>query len=103
MLVAPGTASLKEKRSILRRIKDRTASKFKVTLAEVDYQDVHQQAVLGFAVAASSAEHAEARMENILRFVVGLDIAQVIADDREVVRFEDVDFGYAAALGEKFR
>lgn len=46
--------SLKEKRMILRKVKDRLRSGYHVAVAEVGYQDLWQRAVL--AVAAVSAE-----------------------------------------------
>jgi uncharacterized protein YlxP (DUF503 family) len=92
-LVAPGTRSLKEKRSWLRRIKDRTASKFRVSVAEVDLQDVWQKAVIGYAVVSGSRPVAESLLDSILGFIESMGVAQIIGDDREVFRFEDGDFG----------
>ena len=91
-LVAPGTRSLKEKRSVLRRIKDRTASKFRVSVAEVDLQDVLQKIVVGFAVVSASGELAESLVDGIIRFIDSIGVAQIIGDDRDVFQFEDGDF-----------
>jgi len=91
-LVAPGTRSLKEKRSVLRRIKDRTANKFRVSIAEVDLQDVWQKAVVGFSVVSASGGLAEALLDGIVKFIANLGVAQIIGDDREVFQFEDGDF-----------
>ena len=91
-LVAPGTRSRKEKRSILRRIKDRTASRYRVSVAEVDLQEVLSKMVIGFAVVSSSGELAESLLEGIIGFIAGIGVAQIIGDDREVFRFEDGDF-----------
>ena len=44
-----GAASLKEKRAVLRSIKDRARARHNVSVAEVDDQDLHQSATLGFA------------------------------------------------------
>ena len=45
--------SLKEKRRILRRVTEKIRNRFKVSIAEVDYQDVHQAAALGVALIGS--------------------------------------------------
>ncbi|HOB51294.1 MAG TPA: DUF503 domain-containing protein [Acidobacteriota bacterium] len=42
----PEVHSLKEKRMILRRLKDRLTAKFNVSVAEVGYQDLWQRAVV---------------------------------------------------------
>ncbi len=49
-LSLPGVTSLKAKRSIVRKVLDRTANRFNVSVAEVAQQDAHRQATLGFAV-----------------------------------------------------
>lgn len=91
-LVAPGTRSLKEKRSVLRRIKDRTASKFRVSIAEVDLQDVLPKMVIGFAVVSSSGELAEGLLDGIIGFIANIGVAQIIGDERDVFLFDGGDF-----------
>lgn len=46
--------SLKDKRRVLRRIKDRLRVRFNVSVAEIDHQDLWQRATLG-VVAISGA------------------------------------------------
>jgi uncharacterized protein YlxP (DUF503 family) len=46
----PGSTSLKAKRSVLNRIKERLKSRFNASVAEVDHQDLWQRAVLGVAI-----------------------------------------------------
>ncbi|HQF86867.1 MAG TPA: DUF503 domain-containing protein [Acidobacteriota bacterium] len=46
----PEVHSLKEKRMILRRLKDRLTAKFNVSVAEVGYQDLWQRAVVAVAM-----------------------------------------------------
>lgn len=54
----PHSRSLKDKRMVLRRIKDRL-QKFNVAVAEVEHQDLWQRAGLGVVAISSSGEHAE--------------------------------------------
>jgi uncharacterized protein len=58
-----GSASLKEKRAVLRRIKDRTRARHNISVAEVDYQDLHQRAALGFA----AVSHGEDDLRRLFR------------------------------------
>jgi uncharacterized protein YlxP (DUF503 family) len=51
--------SLKDKRMILRRLKDRLRNRFNVSLAEIGYQDLWQRALV--AVAMVSADPAPLR------------------------------------------
>lgn len=50
-----GARSLKDKRMVLRSIRDRL-KKFNVAVAEVDHQDLWQRAELGIVTLASSSE-----------------------------------------------
>ncbi|MGH9542111.1 MAG: DUF503 domain-containing protein [Terriglobales bacterium] len=45
----PGAHSLKDKRSVLRGLKDGLRRHFNVSVAELDYQDLWQRAVVGVA------------------------------------------------------
>jgi len=54
----PGAGSLKDKRMVLRRVKDRLA-KFNVAVAEIDHHDLWQRAALGIVTISTSEDHAE--------------------------------------------
>jgi uncharacterized protein YlxP (DUF503 family) len=50
--------SLKEKRHVVKSLKDRLRNKFNVSVAEIDDQDVHNSAVLAAAVVSNSRDFA---------------------------------------------
>ena len=50
----PGVTSLKEKRQVLRSLKDRLRVHYNVSVAEVDHQDLWQRCTLGIAGIASA-------------------------------------------------
>lgn len=50
----PGVASLKEKRQVLRGLKDRLREQYNVSVAEIDHQDLWQRATLGIVGIASA-------------------------------------------------
>lgn len=81
----PGITSLKAKRSIVRRVLDRTANRFNVAVAEVGQQDIHRQAVLGFAVVSSDRRHASSMLESIADFVESSTDAVVLDRATELV------------------
>ncbi|MEM9068875.1 MAG: DUF503 domain-containing protein [Myxococcota bacterium] len=76
-LSLPGVSSLKEKRSIVRKVVDRTRGRFNVAVAEVEALDVHQRAVIGFAVLANEAAHCDRMVEEIASFVERLKVAPI--------------------------
>jgi uncharacterized protein YlxP (DUF503 family) len=57
-LFIPHAQSLKDKRMVLRSIKERL-KKFNVAVAEVEYQDVWQRAGLGIVAISTTTEHVD--------------------------------------------
>lgn len=76
-LSLPGVSSLKAKRSIIRKVLDRTANRFNVAVAEIGHQDAHRRAVLGFAVVSGDRRHANSMLDTIASFVEGVGDAVV--------------------------
>jgi len=68
-LSLPGCTSLKEKRSIVRSLRDRMRGKFNVSVSETGLQDVHTRAELTIALVASDGRLADSTLEKIDRFV----------------------------------
>ena len=65
----PECSSLKEKRSLLRSLKDRLRNKFNVSVAETAFQDVHKRAQLTIALVASNGRYAESVLDKMDSFV----------------------------------
>lgn len=61
----PEARSLKDKRMVLRSLKDRALNKMNVSVAEVDHQDVWQSAVLAFVTVAAEKGVVEKRVAEI--------------------------------------
>ena len=61
--------SLKDKRRIIKSIKERLANTFNVSAAEVDALDAHQRAVLGVAVVANEARFVASCLDKIVDWI----------------------------------
>ncbi len=61
-----GAASLKDKRRVVRSVKDRIAHRFNVSVAEVDELDFCQKAVLGFAMVGNDQRYIEGALSKIV-------------------------------------
>ena len=57
-LHVPGSQSLKDKRMVLRRVKDRL-KKFNVSVSEVDHQDLWQRASLAVVAVSTDQSHVD--------------------------------------------
>ena len=68
-LSIPDARSLKDKRMVLRSLKDRALNKMNVSVAEVDHQDVWQSAVLAFVTVAAEKDVVEKRIAEISSYL----------------------------------
>lgn len=68
-LHVPASRSLKTKRAAIRPVVDGLRHRFKVSVAEVDYQDQWQRSSIGVALVDGSASHLQEVMASVERFV----------------------------------
>ena len=79
--------SLKEKRQVLRRIKDGVKHKFHVSVAEVDGNDAWQRAALAYSVVGNDKRHVNSVLDQILGFVRGLPELSVTRHFMELLTY----------------
>ena len=65
----PGSASLKEKRMVLKSVKDRAHKKFNVSAAETGYQDKWQRSLLGFALVTEKEKYAQEALNKLFSWL----------------------------------
>lgn len=73
--------SLKEKRMIIRSLKDRIRNRFEVAVAEVDYLDLWQRAALGVACVSRESKEAESMIQKVLNFIDGVGELEIVNAD----------------------
>lgn len=61
--------SLKDKRQVIKSLKERIRSRFNVAVAEVEHQELWQRATLGLAVLSTEARHARQSLDEVVRFI----------------------------------
>ena len=88
-LMVPESHSLKEKRMVLRRIKDKVSNKFNCAIAEVGDQDNWQSAQVGFAVVSNEHGFTQAMVQKILQYIEDLSVAKVIDDEQDFLNYGD--------------
>lgn len=72
------SASLKEKRYVLKSIKDKLKHKFNVSVAELDFQDKWQRSQLGIALISNEYSHVENSLQKVFRFLDESDEYEII-------------------------
>jgi uncharacterized protein len=74
--------SLKDKRQVVRSLRDRLAARFNAAVAEVEDMDNLQRAVLGVAFVGNDAGVLRAELDKVTQLVVAHSEAELV--DREV-------------------
>ncbi len=62
-----GAHSLKDKRQVLRSLKDRLRAQFNVAVAELDHTDLWQRATLGVVSISDSRDYLDGLMQKVER------------------------------------
>ena len=83
-LHAPWVHSLKEKRMIVRSLVTKMQTRFHVSAAETDEQDLHQVIVIGVAAVVPHHALADSLMDEISAFVEKNTEAEILDETREI-------------------
>ena len=83
-LSLPGVTSLKDKRAIVRSLKDRIHHRFGVSVAETDCQDQRTRTQLAVAMVTTDCGHAEDVLNKVDRLVTQETRALVLECRREL-------------------
>ena len=74
----PACASLKDKRSIVRGLKDRIRERVRAAVAEVEFQDLWQRTALGVAVVSGESHQVAEMLQSVRHLVEGTYGADLI-------------------------
>jgi uncharacterized protein YlxP (DUF503 family) len=83
-LALPGCSSLKEKRAVVRSLKDRLRHKFNASVAETALQDVHTRAQISVALVGTDRRFAESVLDKMDHFVQEHARAVILGTHRDL-------------------
>ena len=83
-LALPGCGSLKDKRRIVKSLKDRLRGRFNVSVAETDHQDVWTRAQLSIAFVTTDGRLAESLLSKVDRLIEGETRAVILSSKRDL-------------------
>jgi uncharacterized protein len=90
-LAVPEAETIKARRRVARSVKDRIRQRFNVSVAEVADQDERHSVCIGCVMVGVDPRHLREGMEKLVRYVESLGIAEVVADDIEVLRLDELE------------
>jgi hypothetical protein len=99
-LVVAHSTSLKDKRMVIRRVKDRVRDRIGVVVNEVGAQDDRQRAELGCAVASGDRVKALELVDQVVRIAQSASDGQVIAVAKDAWTY-DVEGAPPAAVDDR--
>ena len=89
----PHARSLKDKRRVVLKFRDRVRARFDVSIAEVASQDKLQRAVFGVSVVSSEAAVCDSVLEQVAHVAETQEDAVLTDRETEVVTFGDDLYG----------
>ncbi|MBT3381558.1 MAG: DUF503 domain-containing protein [Lentisphaerae bacterium] len=72
-----GAFSLKEKRMVVNRVRDRVRRTFNVAIAEVDLLDVWNAATMGVVTVSNDGRHVDEMLSKVVNFVSTLKDCEI--------------------------
>ena len=77
-LLIPGSGSLKDKRKVIRSIRDRVRSGFNVSFAEVGHRELRARSHLAFVTVCNDRKEAEKRLNAVGEMVLSLGGTEIV-------------------------
>lgn len=65
----PGCRSLKEKRSQIKPLQERLRRQFNVTIAEVDFQDIHDESLIAIGLINNKAAFIQSYFDGVVNWI----------------------------------
>ena len=87
-----GNRSLKEKRRIVRAIKDRLKNNFNVSVAEVGGQDKWQSLHIGVSAVGSDQPYVDGLMEKVVNAIDRMNLAEITDCKTEILNLGSGNF-----------
>ena len=77
--------SLKGKRGVVKSIINQMRNRFNASVAEVGSNDVHQRAVVGFALVGNNRAVINSKLDKLINMVDDLGLAEIIDSEMEII------------------
>ena len=77
--------SLKDKRQVLRSLKDRLRAHFNVAVAELDFEDTWQRSVVGVVTLSNEEHHVQEALQKVLAEADGILGPMIVGHSVELI------------------
>ena len=84
-LVLAENQSLKGKRQVIRKVKDRVRNRFNVSIAEIGSLEQWQRATIAIACVSGDRRHLQSQLSHAVDFIDGLNAAEPENIEMEII------------------
>ena len=77
--------SLKQKRAVVKKILERTRSRFNFAASEVEEHDIHHRATLAFVTVSNDGRFVNSSLDKGLNYIEGLFLAEIVDHGIELI------------------
>lgn len=102
-LMLGNNTTLKGKRQVVQRVRDRLKRKFNVAIGEVEELGVNSQVVIGFAIVGSDYKQVDSALKKILNVVNDINPGMMVDENFHVEQYTaEVDPKMADMIADKW-
>ena len=80
-----GVSSLKGKRRIVKSIINRIKNEFNISIAEIDYNDSHSWAQIGFSITGNDSRVVNSKLDKVFNLADDIGLAQITDTQMEII------------------
>ena len=84
-LFLPEASSLKDRRSVVKSLKDQLRARFNVAVAELDQHLKWQRACLGITTVGNDRPYVDGCLQEVVRWIEGHPLLELVRVEREVL------------------
>ena len=84
-LFLPNNASLKDKRRVLKSLKDKLKQRFNISVAEVDEQELWQKSVLGMACVSNEKRYVNEVLDKAVDMIHRTPMVEIVRHQLEIM------------------
>lgn len=77
--------SLKEKRSVIKSIINKSRNKFNISIAEVSDNDKWNRSIIGFSTVSNDSKIIDNLLESVIKFILSNYNIEILSTDKEIL------------------
>lgn len=85
-LILPEGSSLKDKRSVIKSLRERLRHRFNISVAEVGRQDSLRRGEIGFAAVSNETAYLETLMDKVINYIEMDGRVEIDTIEREITK-----------------